>query len=152
MPERVWDMTEGLPEEVPQPGASVWHQAPEGKASVHFAWSEICCHHCGRVPNEGECQQTAVWLEKVRVALGNRRIFCNSWARCETHNRAVGGAPNSYHLKGWAVDITVDGLTPAQAHRELAKLQGTGKLIGGLGRYPSFCHVDRGIPRRWNGP
>lgn len=34
-----------------------------------------------------------------------------SGCRCEKHNRKVGGAPNSYHLRGMAEDITfmVDG-------------------------------------------
>jgi len=34
--------------------------------------------------------------------------------RCEKHNKAVGGMPNSYHLTGMAVDIQPILHTPAQ--------------------------------------
>jgi len=47
----------------------------------------------------------AAGLEKVRVALGRRPIHINSGYRCPALNEAVGGAPNSCHMKGLAADI-----------------------------------------------
>jgi hypothetical protein len=139
-------------DEPPLPGGVVWQPPHYGLITPHFSWTEACCRHCGRIPDAAAVQETAEWMESVRAALGGRIIHVNSWCRCPVHNLAVGGAPNSYHLRGWAVDITVHGLTPAQTHAACAKHQGAGKLIGGLGRYKSFCHVDRGPARRWNGP
>ena len=148
-----WDLSEGL-EGIPTepPGALVWRPAPTGLASVHFSWQgEVACNHCGRIGDEAGCRETARWLEEVRVALGSRRIFVSSWVRCPEWNARVGGAKGSYHLRGWAVDITVDGMTPAEAHRKLKALQKQG-LVGVLGRYASFVHCDRGPRRSWNGP
>ena len=130
-----------------------WIRPPlDEKITEHFAWVEAVCRHCRCVPSLEVVIETAEWLEQVRHALGDRVIHCNSWARCETHNRNIGGAPHSYHIRGMAVDITVRGLTPAETHRILRTIQGPGKLVGGLGRYASFCHADRGPARRWNGP
>ena len=35
-------------------------------------------------------------------------IYVNSWYRCKELNKAVGGAKNSYHMSGLAVDIRWD--------------------------------------------
>ena len=47
-----------------------------------------------------------VVLDPLREAYGNP-IIVNSGYRCPELNRAVGGARNSQHTKGEAVDITV---------------------------------------------
>lgn len=132
----------------------VWHKAPSGLISPHFRWStEVACNHCGRVCEEAECLNTARWLERIRSEVfEDRRILINSWCRCPAWNLRVGGAPQSYHVKGMAVDITVDGLTPRQVHNLCAKFQGPRQPIGGLGKYNSWVHIDRGPARRWNGP
>lgn len=76
----------------------------------------------------------------------------NSGFRCVPHNLEVGGAPESYHLLGRAVDIqSLKGLTGSA----LAKLC---VLInpffnGGIGTASTWVHVDnRGIRARWNYP
>ena len=43
-------------------------------------------------------------LQPLRDAYG-KRLFVSSGFRCETLNNAVGGVPNSQHLKGEAADI-----------------------------------------------
>ena len=47
-------------------------------------------------------------LEPLRVAM-NRPIKIGSGYRCEKLNKLVGGVSNSQHLKGQAVDISIDG-------------------------------------------
>jgi uncharacterized protein YcbK (DUF882 family) len=131
---------------------SDWVPAPTGKITDNFSWTEAKCRHCGRVPSVAAVVNTARWMERLREALGGRSIHVNSWCRCPTHNKKVGGSSGSYHLRGWAVDITVKGLTPKQVHQALVGLQGQGEMVGGLGRYHSFTHVDRGPVRNWNGP
>jgi uncharacterized protein YcbK (DUF882 family) len=129
-----------------------WITAPHGKITDHFGWAEAKCRHCGKIPDEESVTKTAEWMERVRQALGNRPLHVNSWCRCPSHNAAIGASTNSYHMKGMAVDITVRDMTPAQVHARLKTFQGEGKLIGGLGRYISFTHVDRGPVRSWDGP
>ena len=51
-------------------------------------------------------QRLATTLEQVRGALGNLPILISSGYRSPTLNRAIGGAPNSAHMDGLAVDFT----------------------------------------------
>lgn len=118
----------------------------------HFHMLEAVCRHCGRIPDQDVVEATAAWMEEVREVLGNRPLHATSWCRCPVHNANVGGAPASYHMKGVAVDFTARGLSAREVQKILKKHQGKGKLIGGLGTYKSWTHVDRGPARRWNGP
>lgn len=120
-----------------------WIKAPEGKITEHFSWDEAACHCCGNVPNVDEVIKTAEWLERVRAILGCP-IRVLSWCRCSKKNAAtVGAAKNSYHLKGVAVDIACKIYSPAKVQKLLAAYQGVGKLIGGMGSYLGFTHIDR---------
>lgn len=150
--ENDWSEMFGV-EEPPFPGGAVWQPPPRlGLITPHFSWNEAACNHCGLIPNPDVIIETAEWMERVRTALGGRILHVNSWSRCPAWNAQVGGAPNSFHVRGMAVDFVARGLTPVQTHSLCRKHQGAGKLIGGLGKYPSFTHCDWGPPRRWNGP
>lgn len=81
-------------------------------------------------------EQIRVWAEApVKITSGYRTF---------SHNRAVGGASNSFHTKGQAADIVVSGKTPA----EVAKFA---QAIGanGVGLYTAsrFVHIDTRIKR-----
>lgn len=52
---------------------------------------------------------TATQLEDVRQLLNNKPIKINSGYRCPALNEAVGGAKNSAHMYGWAVDFVCPG-------------------------------------------
>lgn len=59
-------------------------------------------------PDQGaveSMQQAAIGMELVRHALGDKPLHVDSWYRCPALNRAVGGAANSAHMYGWAVDF-----------------------------------------------
>lgn len=127
-----------------------WIQAPSGLITPHFSWHEMACRHCGEIPEVAAVQKTAAWLEEVRTQLGDHPMHISSGCRCKLHNAAIGGEPNSYHLLGWAVDITVRDLSPPEVHRRCKAMQRSG-LIGGIGRYRAFTHVDRGPVRSWSG-
>ena len=58
--------------------------------------------------------------------------------------RVRGGAVNSHHLHGEALDITHQRLGARALHQHAATV---GR--GGLGRYPTFIHIDTGETRRW---
>ena len=46
-------------------------------------------------------------MDEIRESYG-KPIYVNSWYRCKELNEAVGGAKNSYHMSGLAVDIRFD--------------------------------------------
>ena len=127
---------------------------PEGKITANFSWDEARCRcGCGRVAGIEVVKITAQWLEQVR-AVFNKPIHINSWCRCPEHNAKLpGAAKHSYHMTGMAVDITIRGLTPFQVWFKLRwKHWGVKKLVGGLGRYASFTHVDRrAYAAKWGG-
>lgn len=87
-------------------------------------------------------------LQELRNAVGEPLII-NSAYRNPEYNKKIGGSPNSQHMLGKAVDISVHNLdlTP----EELAE---KAKEIGfdGIGIYNNFVHVDvRGYPAFWVG-
>ena len=63
----------------------------------------------------------AAFLEKVRVALGNKRISITSGYRCKQVNDAIGSKDTSQHRLGCAADIKVEGLTPRQVCETLIR-------------------------------
>ena len=78
-------------------------------------------------------------------------IIINSGYRSPEHNKAVGGAPNSYHVKAMASDIRTHKHSPQQLASIILKLMNEGKMKkGGLKAYNSFVHYDiRGAHKTW---
>ncbi len=69
--------------------------------------------------------------------------------RTKAYNTRIGGAVNSYHMKGQAVDLQVMGKEAIeertlQLWEQLKALINAGSLphIKGAGRYPTFIHID----------
>ena len=90
-------------------------------------------------------------LDEVRALLGDQPITITSWYRPPAVNRAVGGASQSTHLLGHAVDFQHSTLSPKAVYDRLNPWWGN---RGGLawcdrpGR--SFVHIDqRGYRARW---
>lgn len=124
--------------------------------SLNFFNREVACRDASRTMPAGDELSNAIMasemMEAIRSYLGDRAITVNSWYRTPEYNRQVGGAKNSYHVKGMAVDFTVAGLTPAQVQRKLIQARDSGKLdIGGIGKYKTFTHCDIGPKRTWQG-
>jgi uncharacterized protein YcbK (DUF882 family) len=78
-------------------------------------------------------------------------IRINSGYRSPSHNKRIGGATNSFHVKGMAADIVIDGYTPEEVFATLDILMKQGKIKkGGLKKYRTFVHYDiRGVIKRW---
>lgn len=110
-----------------------------GDLSPHFDSSEFACRHCGQVTVD---PVLVCLLEALRERKGGRPLRIVSGYRCAVHNRAVGGAPGSFHLNGQAVDIPRGYATEADA-------EAVGFLGVGLsGRWA--VHVDvRAWRARW---
>jgi len=117
-----------------------------GDLTANFSSKEFECKHCDQlvlsplVPNA---------LQAMRERAG-KPITINSGYRCPIHNKAVGGAPMSKHLKGIAVDFKIAGYSVF----EMAALAESSLDFrnGGIGIYPEqgFVHADvRSGPLRW---
>lgn len=93
----------------------------------------------------------ATQLQALRIELG-RSITITSGYRSPSHNLKVGGAKDSFHVRGMAADIQVSGMTPKQVYDAIEKLIKEGKMKeGGLGLYKSWVHYDfRGRRIRWD--
>ncbi len=81
-------------------------------------------------------------LQKIRDHWPGHALHITSGYRCPVYNRSVGGATGSYHSKGMAADITVDGVLP----REVSKYAESIGVLG-IGLYETqadgfFVHVD----------
>lgn len=125
---------------------------PIAPDTPNFTWDECRCSHCGGLPENLEAVVNAArMMEKVREILGNQPVRVNSWYRCREHNRAIGGASDSQHLYGRAIDFTVKSLTPRQVQARLRRHLGT--VVRGLGAYRGFSHADNrpGEVATWSG-
>lgn len=75
----------------------------------------------------------------------NAPVTFNSAYRNAIHNRKVGGASDSYHVKGQAFDIVVKGVAPLEVARYAESIGITGIIL-----YNSFVHVDSREERYWS--
>ena len=102
----------------------------------HFRVKEFACKDGSTITFIDDYMVTI--LELLRKELGNKPIIITSGYRTPTHNAKVGGAKYSYHMRGMAVDIKVDGKTSKEVAKALDKL-----VIGcGIIVYESWVHFD----------
>ncbi len=91
------------------------------------------------------CQETVNILQAIRDYFG-QPITINSAYRTPTHNKKVGGASSSQHVKGTACDIVVKNVPPKAV---AAYLEANYKNHG-IGLYNTFVHIDsRGRKTYW---
>lgn len=74
----------------------------------------------------------------------NVPVTINSAYRTETYNRKVGGAKQSYHVKGQAFDIVVKNKTPGEVARYAQQLG-----VKGIIQYNGFVHIDSRKTKYW---
>lgn len=82
-------------------------------------------------------------LQKIRDEIGSA-ITINSGYRTIPYNKKVGGAKNSYHIKGRAFDISSKTVDPRRLAK-IAEKQG----LKGIIRYQSFIHIDSREKKYW---
>ena len=102
--------------------------------TLHFKESEFACRCCGVTKPSSELMAV---LELVRMHF-NAPVTVNSSYRCEKHNAAVGGKPNSAHTRGYAADIAC---TDSHA-RWLIKRALYAAGAKRIGHHERFIHVD----------
>ena len=79
-------------------------------------------------------------LDPVRRKIG-KPIVVNSGFRCPLHNKAVGGATSSQHVKGEAADIALEPRN-YESTEKLAEAIMNGGKWDQLILYPTFVHVS----------
>jgi hypothetical protein len=119
----------------------------------NFTWSEAT-RGGERMPESAavvaQIRRAAQAMQDIRQRLGDRPITVTSWYRPPAVNRRVGGASQSRHLFGDAVDFVVSGIPATEVERRLDAWWGA---RGGLAssRSMGFTHIDlRGVAARWN--
>jgi Peptidase M15 len=85
-------------------------------------------------------------LKDIQAHFG-RPIEVQSGYRSPTHNKRVGGARKSLHMRGRAADIRVQGVSGAR----LLTFLRSHPRVGGIGYFMAggFIHIDDGRKRTW---
>nr|DAG71448.1 MAG TPA: peptidase [Microviridae sp.] len=118
---------------------AIYAETYEGKllGAEHFTGKEFRC-------KDGTkeflyCIELIEVLEKIRKHF-NEPVIINSGYRTPEWNKKVGGAKNSYHMKGMAADIVVKNHSSKEVAEYASKA--LSELDGGVIRYTNFVHVD----------
>lgn len=131
------------------------------RISEHLTWEEIRCR-CGANSVSPACDggvlrsETADLFERIRRRCSDHAgqdcpLLVHSAVRCPVHNRHVGGAEDSRHLSGQALDLRCP---PDISLPEFWSICEDEVGLGGFGAYSWGAHVDTGYtdpPRRWVG-
>jgi hypothetical protein len=128
-----------------------------GLKSQNFTWGEAL--HVDAAGSYRQPASPAVVYNIIRIAevmqnvrglFGGAPIKVNSWYRDPVTNRRVGGASQSRHMVGDAVDFHVPGVSLVDVYNRLDPWWGS---RGGLARGQGFVHIDgRGYRARWTYP
>ncbi len=109
----------------------------ERTSMKYFKDTEVMCK-CGC--KMGIDTQLAILLDQIREEFG-KPISVSSGARCLAHNKKIGGAPQSWHTKGKAVDLV---RTPELEKFIIANLEKWNVRLESLDSTPSWIHIDLG--------
>ena len=100
--------------------------------SKNFTSAEFDCHGVNCCSETLVDEKLVEYLQAIRDHF-NKPITITSAYRCPVHNRNIGGATGSYHTKGQAADIVVQGVSS----REVAKYAESIGILG-IGLYETF--------------
>jgi len=107
------------------------------------------CHFNGRAHRINPDLFLLLDAVRSQLKVRERPYLLISGYRSPSYNlllrrKGHGAARNSYHIKGMAADINIDGV-PLADIREAA----VSSAIGGVGSYTNFVHLDVGPVRHW---
>ena len=114
---------------------TVYSNTKDKRLSKNFRVLEFACkgNDCNTVKIDTNLIE---YLQNIRDHF-EKAVTINSGYRCSKHNKRVGGATASYHVKGQAADIVVEGVKPL----EVAKYAESIGVLG-IGLYDNFVHID----------
>jgi uncharacterized protein YcbK (DUF882 family) len=110
---------------------------PRERLTSNFYRDEFACQGENCCNNSAPISLKLVTLLQKLRNLSKKPLIVTSGFRCNKHNKAIGGAENSYHTKGMAVDVK----TPLPAHDFLLLIKKIPE-IKGVGIYSSWFHLD----------
>lgn len=118
-----------------------YKRGQEVKLSNNFWSYEFDCHGKNCCSTTLVDQKLVEYLQKIRDHFG-KAVNVSSGYRCVTHNKSVNGATSSYHLKGQAADIYINGVNPVEIARYAEQIG-----VKGIGLYNTdkdgrFVHID----------
>jgi zinc D-Ala-D-Ala carboxypeptidase len=115
----------------------IWKVVDEAVKTFFRIYPEevLACHHCGSIIYDVRFIFQFLLLQESL----DEELKILSYYRCPEHNRQVGGAKNSRHLQGRAIDIVAPNLSVV-CFIERAKNAGMTTIL----YYPSkkFFHID----------
>lgn len=108
----------------------------------NFSPAELACKGTGRIMLDIDALDA---LQRLRHRLGKPLLITSAY-RSPEHNKRVGGAKNSFHMKGVAFDVQMANHDPVDFEKT-ARAEG----FRGFGYYPKsgFMHIDTGPARTW---
>ena len=112
-----------------------------GTKYPNFRKEEFKCPCCGSY-GKGIATTLLDTLQALRNKYGN--LIVTSGYRCSSYNKKVGGATNSFHVKGRAFDIVVKGYTPSEVAKYARSIG-----IKGVIEYNTFVHIDSRPKQYW---
>lgn len=118
--------------------------------SLHITWRELACHDGTAYPDEfvrdGRLFILTSCFEIIRDSLGGKPLKILSAFRTPTYNSKIGGAKNSMHIQGRALDIACPANMKYDIFVESIRLIARTQCpeIKGIGIYPKnkFVHID----------
>jgi hypothetical protein len=126
--------------------------------SEHLKWEELACKDGTPYPfkfiNDGRVFRLADAFEQVRHLAGGFPITILSAYRTPSWNRKIGGAKNSQHLIGCALDLRPPKNTELIDFHNMIRTNAFDIGIGGLGLYKTFIHIDIRVTSKlvaWSG-
>lgn len=114
--------------------------------SPHLTWKELSCKDGTEYPErfieDGRVFKVAQMFEAIRLLCGEKPITVLSAYRTPSWNRKIGGARNSQHLEGRALDLRPPKGMSVEMFFALIRSGAEAMGIGGIGLYNTFVHVD----------
>lgn len=107
------------------------------KVGQHFKVQEFACQDGSQVVFIDSYLVSI--LDILRNQVG-KPVYVNSGYRTPTRNKEVGGAKYSYHMRGMAADIRINGMTAKEIANKLNKIVPPDEC--GIIVYASWVHVD----------
>lgn len=116
--------------------AYILDEQANDKITEHFKVKEFACKDGSPIVFVDEW--LAMLLNILRETI-KKPVIITSGYRTPEHNKKVGGAKYSYHMRGMAADIIVKDMTPKDVAKELNKLapNSCGIIV-----YKSWVHFD----------
>ena len=118
---------------------------PVNGPTQHLTWKELGCKDGTPYPNiwrTNRAIELAEVFELIRAACGHKPIQILSAFRTSDYNKRIGGARNSQHIQGRALDLRPpDGYTIDEFYKIIKQMTAV-TSIGGIGKYKTFVHVD----------